>query len=181
MPRSPTLSPAMKKVFDAKYAKKMAKDCDLKVTLKKNFKGYSLFAKKPIKKGNIIAYYRFLVHKYTNNFKGKKNDMYVMSVYTKTGRFNPHLIGDVYEGSLADPIRNIPYWAYFSNEPSGKQTENAILDINEKGNYRQRNRIKAGETMTYKLIASRNIKPGEEICWCYGSSYARNYKASCDD
>ena len=47
----------MNKVFDAKYAKKQAKGYDLKVTLKKNFKGISLYAKKPIKKNNIIAYY----------------------------------------------------------------------------------------------------------------------------
>ena len=181
MPRSRSLSPAMKKVFDADYAKKMARGYDLKVTLKKNFKGYSLFAKKPIKRGNVIAYYRFLLHKYDDNFKGKKGDMYVMSVYNKNDRFNPRVIGDVYEGSLDKPKRNIPYWAYFSNEPSGDQGENAILDINLKGNFRNRDKVKAGDTMTYKLVATKNIKPGEEICWCYGGEYQRNYKANCDD
>lgn len=181
MPRSRSLSPAMKKVFDANYAKKLAKGYDLKVTLKKNFKGYSLFARKPIKKGNVIAYYRFLLHKYTDDFRGKKGDMYVMSVYNKSGRFNSKVIGDVYEGSLDKPKHNIPYWAYFSNEPSGKQQENAFLDVDPKGNFRNRSTVKAGETMTYKLIASKNIKPGEEICWCYGDSYERNYKANCDN
>lgn len=183
MPRSRSLSPTMKKVFDANYAKKMAKGYDLKVTLKKNFKGYSLFAKKPINRGNVIAYYRFLLHKYDDNFRGKKGDMYVMSVYNKNDRFNPHVIGDVYEGSLDKPKRNIPYWAYFSNEPSGEQKENAMLDINLKGNFRNRNKVKPGDTMTYKLVATKNIKPGEEICWCYDSSdsptYFRDYVANC--
>jgi hypothetical protein len=159
----------------------MAKGYDLKVSLKKNFKGYSLFAKKPIKKGNVIAYYRFLLHKYDDNFRGKKGDMYVMSVYNKSGRFNSNVIGDVYEGSLDLPKRNIPYWAYFSNEPSGKQTENAMLDEDRKGNFKNRDRVKPGDTMTYKLVATRNIKPGEEICWCYGAAYLRDYEASCDD
>ena len=181
MPRSRSLSPTMKKVFDANYAKKMAKGYDLKVTLKKNFKGYSLFAKKSIKKGNVIAYYKFLLHKYDDNFRGKKGDMYVMSVYNKSGRFNSNVIGDVYEGSLDLPKRNIPYWAYFSNEPSGKQTENAMLDEDRKGNFKNRDRVKPGDTMTYKLVATRNIKPGEEICWCYGAAYLRDYEASCDD
>lgn len=158
----------------------MAKDYDLKVTLKKNFKGYSLFAKKPIKKGNVIAYYKFLVNKY-KGYTGYKNDMYTMSIYNKNDRFNSYVIGDVFEGSLIPPKRGIPYWAYFSNEPSGKQTENAMLDINLSGNYRSRDKVKPGDTMVYKLKATRNIQPGEEICWCYGASYGRNYKANCDD
>ena len=170
----------MNHVFDAKYAKKQAKGYDLKVTLKKNFKGTSLYAKKPIKKNNIIAYYKFLVHKYDDDFAGQKNDMYAMSIYTKKDRFNPNLMGDIYEGSLEKPKNNISFWAYFSNEPSGKQGENAFLDINLRGNYKHRNRVKPGDTMVYKLIASRDIKPGEEICWCYGEAYGRDYDANCD-
>lgn len=180
MPRQKSLSPGMKKVFDANYAKNMAKDYDLKVTLKKNFKGYSLFAKKPIKKGSVIAYYKFLVNKY-DGYTGYKNNMYTMSVYNKNDRFNGRVIGDIYEGSLEKPKYGIPYWGYFSNEPSGNQTENAVLDINLRGNYRNRDKVKAGDTMVYKLKATRNIKPGEEICWCYGAAYGRSYPANCED
>jgi hypothetical protein len=171
----------IKRVFDADYAKKMAKDWDLKVTLKKNFKGVSLFARKPIKKGNVIAYYKFLVHKYTDGFNGKLNGAYVMSIYRKDDRFNHHVIGDIYEGSLRPPKYNIPFWAYFSNEPSGNQPENCYLDINLAQNYRNRSKVKPGDTMIYKLVASKNIKPGQEICWCYGGNYGRDYPANCDD
>ena len=48
----------MKKVFNLKYAKDMAKGHDIKVVLKKNYKGISLFSKKPIKKGSVVAYYK---------------------------------------------------------------------------------------------------------------------------
>lgn len=34
--------------------------------------------------------------------------------------------------------------------------------------------------MIYKLIATRDIKPGEEICWCYGGAYLRDYESPCD-
>jgi hypothetical protein len=172
-------------VFDAKYAKKMTRDYDLKVNLKKNFKGVSLYSKTPIKKGQIVAYYKFLVHKYDDDFEGIKNNMYTMSVYKKSGRFNPHLIGDIYEGSLRPPRHNIPFWAYFSNEPSKafqknpEQIENVYLDINLKENYKNRNIIKEGDTMIYKLVAFRNIKANEEITWCYGDAYHRNYVANC--
>ena len=124
--------------------------------------------------------YKFLVNKY-DGYTGFKNDMYTMSIYTKSGHFNPRVIGDIYENSLIPPKRGIPFWAYFSNEPSGKQTENCVLDINLKENYKNRDKVKPNDVMIYKLKATRNIKPGEEICWCYGAAYGRNYKANCDD
>jgi len=172
-------------VFDEKYAKKMARGYDLKITLKKNFKGVSLYSKKPIKKGQVVAYYKFLVHKYDDDYEGVKNNMYTMSIYTKSGRFSSRLIGDIYEGSLRPPRHNIPFWAYFSNEPSKafnknkEQRENVYLDINLKENYRNRDKVKEGDTMIYKLVALKNIQPNEEITWCYGDAYDRNYVANC--
>ncbi len=171
----------MKKIFDTKYAKDMAKGFDLKVKLKKNFKGTSLYSKKEIKKGGVIAYYKFLVHKNDDSFNAINDNMYAITVYSKKGRARDSLIGDIYEGSLEPPKNNIPFWGYFSNEPSGKQEENAALDINLKSNYRNRDKVKPGDTIVYKLVATRNIKPNEEITWCYGSAYNRNYKANCED
>lgn len=167
-------------IFDINYAKKMAKDYDLKVTLKKNFKGTSLYAKKPIKKGTVISYYKFLVKKNTDDFNGVNNNMYTITVYGKNGRERESLIGDVFKGSLIPPKHNIPFWAYFSNEPSKDQEENARIDTNLKVNYRNRNKVKENDTMVYKLIATKNIKAGEEITWCYGEEYNRNYDSECD-
>lgn len=167
-------------VLNINKAKKTGRDYDLKVTLKKHpFKGTSIYATKPIKKGSTVAYYKFLVNKYDDYFVGQKNDMYAMSVYTKSGRFNSKVMGDIYSGSLREPRRNIPFWAYFSNEPAYPQKENVYLDINLKENYRNRDKVKPGDTMIYKLVALHNINPGEEITWCYGDVYDRNYKANC--
>jgi hypothetical protein len=168
------------KVLDANYAKKMAKGYDLKVDLLVNpVKGVSLYAKKKIKKGNVIAYYKFKVYKYDKNFVGYKNDTYTMSVYNKFGGYMPSLVGDIYEGSLEPPKRGIPYWAYFSNEPSPDQEENCALDISLNSSNFKNKRIKPGDTQTYKLVATKDIKPGEEIVWCYGDSYYRDYKSNC--
>jgi hypothetical protein len=175
----PKRLPSNSCVYDAKCAKSKYGGPDLKVTIRKGPKGVSLFASKPINRGNIIAYYKFLVYS-EKNFYGQKKSMYVMSVYNKSEKFIPHLIGDIYEGSLEKPKNNISFWAYFSNEPSGKQTANCYLDINTKQNFKNRTTIKAGDTMVYKLIATRRIDPGEEIVWCYGDSYMRGYKANCD-
>lgn len=180
MPKTKKLSKEMEKVFDPKHAREISKGHDLKVTLKKGVKGTSLFAKKPIKKGSVIAYYKFLVHK-QDTFYGVKNNMYAMSVYTKNENLSNNLIGDIYEGSLEAPRYGIPFWGYFSNEPSGKQKENAYLDINTKGNYKNRDRVKPGDTLVFKIVALHDIKTNEEITWCYGGAYGRNYKPNCDD
>ena len=164
-------------ILNIDVAKSVGKGYDLSVTLKKNYKGTSLYATKPIKRGKVIAYYKVMVYKY-KNFRSYQKFMYTISVYTKNGNISNSLIADIYPGSLEPPKYNIPFWAYFSNEPS-KQRENCTLDINTKYNYKNRSKLKPGDTMVYKLVATKDISPGEEICWCYGEDYDRNYKSDC--
>ena len=33
--------------------------------------------------------------------------------------------------------------------------------------------------MVYKLVANKDIKANEEIVFCYGELYERNYETSC--
>ncbi len=155
----------------------------LSVTLKKNkYAGTGLFATKPIKKGKVIAYYKMRVHRDTpkHPYRSPTKCMYCFTVYTKDDHVSSSLMGDLDKESAPLPKNNIPYWAYFSNEPSGKQKENAYIDISLKDNYKDRNRLKHGDFITYKLKASKNIKAGEEVVWCYGSAYARDYETSCN-
>ena len=155
----------------------------LSVTLKKNkYAGTGLFATKNIKKGAVIAYYKMKLYKDTVNspYKSPTKCMYCFTVYTKNGNMHKTLIGDLDTESAPQPKNNIPYWGYFANEPSGKQKENCEIDVNLSGNYKSKSRLKEGDFITYKLIASHNIKAGEEIVWCYGESYARNYETSCN-
>jgi hypothetical protein len=168
----------IKDVLDYKFARKFTNK-DVKVELKKGPKGVSLFARKPIRKGNIVAYYKFKVYK-DQQFKGIKSNMYSIAVYNKSGRMSEKFIGDIYGGSLSVPKRGISFLAYFSNEPSDDQEQNCELDLNLESNYRNRDRVKEGDTMIYKLVATQNISKGEEVCWCYSSSYERDYRANCE-
>jgi hypothetical protein len=183
--RSPRRSRSIKDVLDRKkLLSETPSDIKkkLSVTLKKNkYAGTGLFATKPIKKGNVIAYYKMKVHQDTTKhpYRSPTKCMYCFTVYTKGDRMSSSLMGDIDKESAPLPKNNIPYWAYFSNEPSLKQKENAYIDIALKENYKDRKRLKPGDFMTYKLRASKNIKPGEEVVWCYGSAYARNYETSC--
>ena len=169
-------------LFDINYIKRNTPGYnDLKVELRKaRNKGTALFARKPIKKGSVIAYYRMEVHD-ADKYKSPTKNMYTFTVYTKSGNESDKLIADLSPLSWGQPCNGIPFWAYFSNEPSGKQRENAFIDLNIANNYKNRSRVRPGDTITYRLVADRNIKKGEEIVWCYGDAYNRNYEPSCSN
>ena len=115
----------------------------------------------------------------SKSYKSSTKCMYCFTVYTRGNKVSSHLVGDIDKESVPLPKNNIPYWAYFSNEPSGEQKENSEIDIALKENYKGRKHIKAGDFITYKLKATRNIKKGDEIVWCYGEGYGRDYKTNC--
>lgn len=148
------------------------------VTLKKSkVKGVGLFATKKIAKNQVIAYYKFTVF-HQKDFVSETNNMYTFEVKTKGDRASNVLIGDLTEDSLEQPKRGIPYFAYFANEPSGRQTPNTTIDVNLAENYKTRSRLSPGDTMIYKLRADRTIYPGEELVWCYGTAYMRDYETN---
>jgi hypothetical protein len=170
----------MDKLLDINYIKKHTPDYKtLKVALKRDkIKGNSLFANRNIRKGEVLAYYKMRVYN-KRTYESPFGNTYLFTVYTKSGRSDNKLVADLYECSIDPPKRGIPYWAYFSNEPSGTQEQNSMIDADEKNNYKNRDRVKQGDTLVYKLIATRSIKRGEEIVWCYGGGYDRNYEPNC--
>ena len=103
-----------------------------------------------------------------------KKDMYHFTVYNKKGYEYKKLTGDLYTGSLPNPKNNIPYWGYLSNEPMCDEKYNADADMSN-----NKSKVREGDTLTYTIIAEKDIKKGEEVMWCYGSSYARTYPTSC--
>jgi hypothetical protein len=171
---------SLNNLLDIKYIKRNTPNYkNLSVSLKKTkTKGTSLFANKDFKKDDVLAYYLITVYD-SKNFKSVTNDMYTFTVYTKAENPSTKFIGDLSLSSLPLPCNGIPFWAYFSNEPSGKQTENAYIDINTKYNYGNRKSLKAGDSIVYVLRAKKAIKKNEEIVWCYGKDYVRNYKPNC--
>jgi len=147
---------------------------DLKVTLKNDkIKGTCLYSTKKINRNGIIAYYKIKIYKYGKS--GPFGSKYLFVVYTAKGNPSNTFVGNLSQDSVNDPFRGIPFWAYFSNEPSTSQKSNAyIRTCNAPYN------VKEGDFLIYKLIASRTILPNEEITWCYGENYSRNYKPNCN-
>ena len=171
-----------KKLLDINIIKKNTDNINkLKVTLKKNkIKGAGLYASKPIKKGSVIAYYKMKVFEY-NKYKSPTGEVYTFDVYKKNGNTDKKLIADLYEGSIDKPFRGKPLWAFFSNEPDAGKPENAHIYEDNKKNFRNRDKLYPGDIVVYKLVAVKNINSGEEVVWCYGDSYVRNYSVpSCE-
>ena len=181
--KSKTTKDEFKHLFDIDYIKRKTKNLsNLKTSLRKiRNKGVGIFANKKIKKNEVIVYYLLKAYN-VKNFHNLFNNVYTIELYTKNGNSIKSLIGDLCNESLMQPdSKGIAYWGYFSNEPSNGQKENSFLDINLNENYMNKNRIKDGDYVLYKLIASKDIEKGEEITWCYGSLYSRNYETTCDE
>lgn len=148
---------------------------DLSVTLKKKQPyGVGIFATRTIKKGDTIAFYRMRVYSID-----RPSTPYSFCIYTERGNESRRLSGDIFSGSHLPPKDGIPYWAYFSNEPGPNDQANAYMDENNQWNYKDRKVLRVGDTVEYKLVATRCIHPKEQIFWCYGDSYDRDYDTSC--
>jgi len=163
----------MKMSFDY-LVKKNRKDLKVKL-VKTEDKGLGVFATKDINKGETIAYYKFKVFR-ENTYESPTNFVYSFEVYKKNGEPYKRLIGDIDEESFPDPIDSISFWGPFINEPSQNQRINADIDVNLKENYENKTFSSPGESMVYKIVATKKIRPGEEILWYYGKDYPRNYK-----
>jgi len=167
-------------LFDMNYINDNTPNLDtLKTRLKKmKSKRVGLFANKQIKKGDVISYYLVKAFK-----KARFDAVYSVTLYNKNGS-ESKFYGDLCPESLQLPTRNgITYWAYFSNEPSINEHDNSYLEfVNTHKETRNKTTIEEGDLVLYKLIASKNIKKGDEILWCYGYPPGqRLYKTACEE
>jgi hypothetical protein len=169
-------------LLDIDYIKENTPNLEkMKTTLKKmKNKRVGLFANKNIKKGETISYYLVKVYKSSTKILG---DTYSVTLYNKNGLLINNLTGNLCPESLQVPAKNgITYWAYFSNEPSMNEKQNCYLDFsNSFKESKDKLKLVEGDFVRYKLIASKNIKKGDEILWCYGYAPGqRDYKTICE-
>ena len=165
--------------LDPSYIEQNTKGYEkLRVYLKKSYKGVSLFAREPIKKGQIVSYYKIKVISERSKVKRVRDGIYTFNIYSKDDEKIKKYYGDICMESLDTPRRGIPFFGYFANEPSNGQVCNTRVDINLKENYSDREDVRPGDFMIYRLIALRDIAIDDEICWYYGDHYDRDYDIS---
>ena len=142
-------------------------------------------ARKAIAKGEIVAYYKMRVFQ-TVEYEGDmefysypNGTKYTFTVYDKDGLRAPGLIGDLSPESVPDAIDNAPFFAHLVNEPNTKQT-NVAIDKQTSQNFGgKRESVQHGDFIVYALVATKKIEPGEQLLYCYGLQYERDYKTGC--
>ena len=154
---------------------------NLKVILKKDpIKGAGLYATKQIVTDETIAYYKITVFDYRYH-KSPTNYVYAFGVYTLNEKESKNLLGDIDLNSFPEPLNNIPFWAAFVNEPSNDQSINSRIDLNTSENYKGIKIMRKGRQIIYKLIATKDIMPDEEITIYYGKDYPRTYEINVEE
>ena len=162
-----------------KTARAQAKGLALNVELRRGSKGVGLYATAPIKRNSVIAYY--LTTLFLETLHNPHDINYAVSIHG-----HPSLIGDLSRQSLPAPVRVrgrwVTYWGYFSNEPGAHERQNCKLDDAMTGPFARpkgARRLAPGDFWRFKLVSITDISPGEEILWCYGTNYERDYASNC--
>lgn len=173
------IPPEYKKLLDPDRILKSTPNLKkLKITLKKDsMKGTSLYATEQIKKNETVAYYKIRVFRY-KKYESPTDEVYTFDVYDKEGDDIYKYIGDIDLTSFPKPVNGITFWGPFANEPSVDQEANCRISMNLDANYKNRKKVKVGSSLIYKLVAIKDIEPGEEIMWYYGKDYIRDYEVN---
>jgi hypothetical protein len=154
--------------LNAYYKDNIEKDI-LEVKNTDDMRGSGLFTKVNFKKGDTITLYKAELRERTKN----DNYEYAIDEYDK--------YADIfYEDELNNSLKCIDLsqcrknkctcLGFYINEPTGTEEQNVTYkDVSDSG----------GKVKIYKIVATKDIKAGDQILWCYGKNYARNYKTNC--
>ncbi|CAF0926122.1 unnamed protein product [Brachionus calyciflorus] len=140
-------------------------------------KGIGVFAKRKILADRLVMLYKLKIFNY-DNYNSLSGGEYSFKVLKRlengTEITEESKTADIFDETFGKPRGRIPFWGFLSNEPSLNQSENVRCEIdNQKDVYEE------GDIIIYKFLADRDIEKDEEITWCYGDSYIRDYESNC--
>ena len=145
--------------------------------MRNNKKGGSIFATKSIRKDRIITYYKVQV--ILASEPRINNGEYTLTIYDNSTEHKEvmKLVGDISLQTLRGLYRGALCLGHFVNETDKGSEPNCYIDY--KDIIYNKKILKVGDILIYKLRASRDIEPEEEITYCYGAHYTvRRYKQS---
>ncbi|RMZ96859.1 hypothetical protein BpHYR1_038410 [Brachionus plicatilis] len=144
---------------------------ELKETLQK---GIGIFSTRRIASNRTILYYKLKIFD-GKNYTAFDNFKYSFIVIdNETGQHDRTRVADIFIDSNQKPRGRKPFWGYLINEPDENQNENVKVYLDQ-----TKYDTEIGNILVYKMVTKAIIEPGEEITWCYGNSYERNYKTNC--
>ena len=139
-----------------------------------------IVAAKNSKRGETIAYYPIVLLQDPGANPSKRKfplqDYFIEVKYR--GKSSKQFIGQPdLRKAIQKPTRSIPHIGLWSNEPYPREKSNAAME------YKSLTKpARVGGKLSYSLKATRGIKKGEEVLWCYGTEFNRGtppYKTGC--
>ena len=159
------------------YAHVMHKEKPVQKNGSKTASMRALVATQTIAKGSVIAIYPVQVVAHL----AMKQATYALALYDQDGKvvqgYSGYPTSKTFAWSLEYRRRfpdAPPPIALFSNEPAWGQHENAALIFP-----RVQQNVSAFSMAWAVLVAKKTIVKGEEIVWCYGPNYHRDYATPC--
>ena len=139
-----------------------------------------IVAGKDIKAGETIAYYPIVILEDPGPKPSKRKfplqDYFIEVKYR--GKSSAKYIGQPdLKRAIQKPTKSIPHIGLWSNEPYPGEKANARME------YKSLTKPpRVGGKLSYSLKATRLIKKGQEVLWCYGTEFNRGsppYKTGC--
>jgi hypothetical protein len=130
--------------------------------------GKGLFAVKKINKGTVVAFYDGICVKFEDEYDNE--DCVMVSVCSGSTNYIQNLAGGVILAGFPNPSKNRFGIATYANT-GFVNTKPDQFDLIVKHNNLEKETYQRNGKIGMKYIASRSIKPGEELCINYGYDY----------
>lgn len=133
--------------------------------------GYALYASRDIQPGEYIAAYPAAVLRDDTI----TDRTYTITIYKKNGDAFETFSGAPTPTTLRTRwVEGVPAVALFANEPSPAERQNAELEFPDVSS----REISRTSRVVARMYATKSIRKGDGIVWCYGWN-ERSYATSC--
>ena len=158
--------------------KKWARESKVRIKRMRAPKQAGMVAMRTIKKGETIAYYPIVLM--ADPGAATRDPLRAYFIEVRYRGKQSRLVGKPdLETVTREPTRSIPYTALWANEPYPSETPNAEMVGREPAR-----KPADGDKIKYSLKATKTIRKGQEVMWCYGTDFDRGsppYKTGCPE
>ena len=157
--------------------------------------GYGIYANKKFTKGDIVIFYLTKIYDRKNIVETDIDFKYLINLeYFYDNPLYIDKVGVLFSKSNLTPV-TIPhvkdekttFLGYLCNEPSLSEEDNCKIERVEYNSVMWKKSITdedikdniSNKYCLFKLVATKDINKDDEILWCYGENYDREYETSC--
>lgn len=134
--------------------------------------------KRDFKAGQIVAVY--VVEVVDEHVTSPLGTTYNIGACNAKGKPQPDKLGIITLPCLVDDLYDgVPRWGAFMNEPCMGESVNVRPVFGRLVHLKPPGRTKEATLMLTHMVTTKAVKAGQELMWCYGADYERDYKTPC--